>query len=213
MGRRRWCGACLSNTSLFGKKYKKVQKSAQKHQMVEKGEIMTHTYKTIGEIPPFSTISHYPYIWSSAVTGITKGRIKITISQIAHKTAAGLLVYQRTSSRLCWSTRACDRTNTPFLRLPPQGPRPGYRASCLVTSTLKVLRRTWTFGIRRRKRQPQLCPPCCSNECQPFATMPRCRQILWLEGTHSPRRCRRKYPVSHQLPLTSASLAGAWARA
>ena len=29
---------------------------------------MTYTYKTKGEIPPFSTISHYPYIWSSAVT-------------------------------------------------------------------------------------------------------------------------------------------------
>ena len=36
--------------------------------MVEKGEIVTCTYKTIGGISPFSTISHYTYIWSSAVT-------------------------------------------------------------------------------------------------------------------------------------------------
>ena len=36
--------------------------------MVEKGEIMRCTYKTIGEISPFSTIPHYPYLWTSAVT-------------------------------------------------------------------------------------------------------------------------------------------------
>ena len=32
--------------------------------MVGKGEIMRYTYKTIGEIPPFSTIPHYPYLWT-----------------------------------------------------------------------------------------------------------------------------------------------------
>ena len=42
--------------------------------MVEKGEIMRYTYKTIGEISPFSTIPHYPYLWTSAVT--SKGVIE-----------------------------------------------------------------------------------------------------------------------------------------
>ena len=45
------------------KKYQKVPKSPQNHQMVGKGEIMRYTYKTIGEISPFSTIPPYPYLW------------------------------------------------------------------------------------------------------------------------------------------------------
>ena len=51
--------------------WQKVQKKVQlpKHQMLEKGEILTCAYRTLGEIPPISTISHYPYIWPTAVTG------------------------------------------------------------------------------------------------------------------------------------------------
>ena len=58
----------IPNTSFFDQKYEKVPKSPQNHQMWGKGEILRYTYKTIGEISPFSTISHYPNLWTSAVT-------------------------------------------------------------------------------------------------------------------------------------------------
>ena len=63
--------------------------------MVEKGEIMTCTYRTIGEIPPFSTISHYPYIWSSAVT---YGHGPVPYTQLTRPLSAG-----GNTHRVCYS--------------------------------------------------------------------------------------------------------------